>query len=146
MEREVIDVLLPINHIAAPLFENRVVFVFVAPSEVAPRLYRVHLAEGRPLAETITGLRLRAHDVKHAVADQQPFNVQHAAVSVERELGGCPIDHQRTRAKVDRTTRIRAFEATQGEVAVIASVPRDEALHATELPPRLRKHVEPTSE
>ena len=39
MEREVIDVLLPINHIAAPLFENRVVFVIVAPSEVAPRLY-----------------------------------------------------------------------------------------------------------
>ena len=54
MEREVIDVLLPINHIAAPLFENRVVFVIVAPSEVAPRFYRVHLAEGRPLAETIT--------------------------------------------------------------------------------------------
>ena len=54
MEREVIDVLLPINHIAAPLFENRVVFVFVAPSEVAPRLYRVHLAEGRPLEKAAT--------------------------------------------------------------------------------------------
>ena len=43
MEREVVDVLLPINHIAAPFFENIVVFVIVAPSEVAPRLYRVHL-------------------------------------------------------------------------------------------------------
>ena len=30
MEREVFDVLLPINHIAAPFFENIVVFVIVA--------------------------------------------------------------------------------------------------------------------
>ena len=49
MEREVINVLIPINHIAAPLFEDRVVFVILAPFVVVDRLYCEHLVEGRPL-------------------------------------------------------------------------------------------------
>ena len=40
MEREVINVLIPIDHIAAPLFEDRVVFVILAPFVVVDRFYR----------------------------------------------------------------------------------------------------------
>lgn len=67
MEREVNNCCISINPIAAPPLKN--IIVQASPTRFG-LFFRDRLVEVRPLEETIMGLRLRAHDVIHAVANE----------------------------------------------------------------------------